>query len=329
MKIYARVALAVALTVALGFACSRKDKLEKSAAFPDSVVDREVIAIVNGDTITAKDIRVLAYTTTPNSVDSLKIRAFNTRLLDEMIDRFVFAQEAHAVGVSVPDSIVNAVMQQFMVHFQGQMGTMMKDAGLDPSDFRRSIRRDLLIRAYVQQKIEPTIQVSDADAHAFYDQNPSMFAGADSVRCRHIILLFSPADTDAKREERMQLAQSIRDRAVEGESFQRLAQEYSQDGSAPSGGDLGYFARGTMVKEFEEAAFALKKGGVSDVVTTQFGLHIIKCVDRKDATPMSYDTARPQIENMLRQRALGTDLQNRLKKGRDAAIIVRNYDTGA
>jgi peptidyl-prolyl cis-trans isomerase C len=329
MKTYARAALAVAVAVALGLACSKKNKLEKAVAFPDSVVGGEVIAIVNGDTLTARDIRVLAYTTTPNSTDSLKIASFNLRLLDEMIDRFVFVQEARAAGVSVPDSMVNAVMQQFMMHFEGQMGGMMQQVGLGPSDFRHSIQRDLVIRAYVQLKIEPAITVSEADVRAFFDQNPAMFAGADSIRCRHIILMYSPADTDEARENRMKLIKNIRERALKGESFERLARQYSQDGSARYGGDLGYFARGQMVKDFEDAAFALKKGQVSDVVTTQFGLHLVQCVDHKAAAPASYETAQPQIQSMLRQRALGSDLQNRLKRNREAAIIVRNYDTGA
>lgn len=330
MKTHARVALAVVAAVALGLACSKKNKVEKAQAFPDSVVSGEVIAIVNGDTITAKDLQVLAYTTTPGAADSLKSPSFNTMLLDQIIDRVVFTQEARAVGVTVPDSMVNALMNQFMMHFEGQMSDMMKQVGLVATDFRKSIHRDLMIRAYVQQKLEPSITVEEADVRAFFDQNQSMFTGVDSVRCRHIILMFSPADTDQARSERRAQMEDIRKRAVKGEKFERLAQQYSQDGAAQFGGDLGYFARGTMVKEFEDVAFALKEGQISDVVETQFGLHVIQCVDKKGPTPPNYENAKPQIEAMMRQRELGTELQNRLKKSRDAAIITRNYDdTGA
>ena len=62
---------------------------------------------------------------------------------------------------------------------------------------------------------------------------------------------------------------------------------------------------------------------------TQFGLHLVKCTDKKSAAPPNYDLAKPRIEAMLKQRALGTELQNRLKRDREAAIIVRNYETGA
>jgi parvulin-like peptidyl-prolyl isomerase len=80
-----------------------------------------------------------------------------------------------------------------------------------------------------------------------------------------------------------------------------------------------------MEKEFEDIAFALKKGEISPVFQTQFGLHIVQVTEKKPAAPPDYDNAKPRIEAMLHQRALGTDLQNRLKKNRETAIIVRNY----
>lgn len=90
---------------------------------------------------------------------------------------------------------------------------------------------------------------------------------ADKIRCAHILV--------AKFTE----AQEILDKLKKGESFAKLAQERSLDGSRKRGGDLGYFGRGMMVKEFEKAAFALQKGQISEVVKTQFGYHIIKRFD--------------------------------------------------
>lgn len=90
---------------------------------------------------------------------------------------------------------------------------------------------------------------------------------ASKIRCAHILV--------AKFSE----AQEILDKIKKGESFAKLAQEKSLDGSRKRGGDLGYFGRGMMVREFEKAAFALDKGQVSDVVKTQFGYHIIKRLD--------------------------------------------------
>jgi len=151
----------------------------------------------------------------------------------------------------------------------------------------------------------------------------------DSVRARHIIQLFDPSDTEKVKNDRSILMGKIRTRIINGEKFERLAQMYSQDGTAQRGGDLGYFARGTMVGDFEDVVFSLKKNEISPVFQTQFGLHIVQCLDKKPPAPANYDSAKPRIETMLRQRNLGTDLQNRLKRNRDAAIIVHNYGKGA
>jgi parvulin-like peptidyl-prolyl isomerase len=87
------------------------------------------------------------------------------------------------------------------------------------------------------------------------------------IHCAHILV------------EKLSVAQEIRTKLSSGESFSKLAQQYSIDVSKKRGGDLGLFGRGAMVKEFEKAAFALEKGQVSDIVKTQFGYHIIKRLD--------------------------------------------------
>ncbi|MCL5434473.1 MAG: peptidylprolyl isomerase [Candidatus Marsarchaeota archaeon] len=87
---------------------------------------------------------------------------------------------------------------------------------------------------------------------------------ADKIRCAHILV------------EKFSTAQEVLDKLGKGESFAKLAEQYSIDGSRKRGGDLGFFGRGMMVKEFEDAAFKLEKGQTSGIVKTQFGYHIIK-----------------------------------------------------
>jgi parvulin-like peptidyl-prolyl isomerase len=326
MKYFLRAALVVGAAAALGLGCSKKNKVEKAEAFPDSLVGAEVLAVVNGDTVTAKDLRVLAYISMVGP-DSLKSRSFNTMLLDQLIDRAVFVKEAQASGLAAPDSVVDMLMEQFTANFTEDLAGELERQGLKPLDFRKAIERDLLIRSYVKDKIEPSITVSDADCRAFFAEHETEFAGLDSVRASHIILMYPPGGSEKDRNERQQLIENLRGRAVKGENFAAMAKMYSQDNSAERGGDLGFFARGTMVKEFEDVAFGLKKGELSRVFETQFGLHLVKCTDKKPAAPPDYELAKPRIETMLRQRALGTELQNRLKRNRDAAIIVRNYET--
>ena len=90
---------------------------------------------------------------------------------------------------------------------------------------------------------------------------------SNKVHCAHILV------------EKLSLAQEIKIKIANGESFANLAKQYSIDSSKKRGGDLGFFGRGMMVQEFEKAAFVLEKGQVSDIVKTQFGYHIIKRLD--------------------------------------------------
>jgi peptidyl-prolyl cis-trans isomerase C len=323
------MALAVAAATVFALSCSKKKEAAKHA-FPDSLAASEVVATVNNEPITGQQLKVLAYTAA-GMIDSTKSPSFNIRLLDQMIDRTLMAQEAKAAGVAVDDTLVTSVLDRFVRQFGGeaQVDQMLAPMGLTRDDFRQAIARDLTIRKYVDDKITPSIAISDADTKAFYDQNPEMFAGTDSVRASHIILLSHQEDTEQMIKDRRAQLEAIRQRALGGENFAKLAREYSQDNLAQNGGDLGYFPRGMMVKPFEEAAFSLKKGQISPIVDTQFGMHIIKCVDKKPARAVPYDEAKTSIDMMLKQRSLSAELQNRLQKSKDAATIVRSYETGA
>jgi hypothetical protein len=101
------------------------------------------------------------------------------------------------------------------------------------------------------------------------------------VRARHILLTMPTDATPAVRDSIRNLAQELRQRAAAGEDFAELARRYSQDGSAQQGGDLSFFGRGQMMAPFEQAAFALQPGEISDVVETPLGLHVIKVEDRR------------------------------------------------
>jgi len=152
-----------------------------------------------------------------------------------------------------------------------------------------NVNLDLLLRPYIEQEVvwklrEAVISVDTAISEdelrqLFEQEQPGL-----QVRARHILLSLSPDAPQQVRDSVTRLAQDLQRRAAGGEDFAALARQYSADGSAPQGGDLGFFGRGQMVQPFEEAAFALEPGQVSDVVQTPFGLHIIKVEERQTAS---------------------------------------------
>lgn len=129
-----------------------------------------------------------------------------------------------------------------------------------------------------EQVINPDTTISDEELLAIYEREQP----GTEIRARHILLRIAPDATPAQRESALAEARDLRARAVAGTNFAKLAEEKSQDpGSAKQGGDLGFFRRGQMVAPFDEAAFALKPGEISEVVETPFGYHIIKLEERR------------------------------------------------
>jgi len=151
--------------------------------------------------------------------------------------------------------------------------------------------------------IKKTLVLNEADLKSYYEQNQSRLAGQEERRASHILISAAKTATAAERQQ-------ARAKAVEllavvrkaPDSFADVARKNSQDpGSATNGGDLDFFRRGAMVKPFEDAAFAMKKGDISDVVESDFGYHIIRVTDIRTPKTQSFEEMRPQLEADLRK----------------------------
>jgi len=153
---------------------------------------------------------------------------------------------------------------------------------------------------YVGVKIAPpdSVRVPDADVRKEYDAHRDRYRQEEQVRAHHLLISTrDPAVSDAKARAR---ADSLHKALQDGADFVTLSRQFSQEpGASTSGGDLGWFGRGRMVKEFETAAFALKPGQISDVVRTQFGYHIIHLDDRRPAGVRPFEYVQPEIRSAM------------------------------
>ncbi len=144
-----------------------------------------------------------------------------------------------------------------------------------------------LLKTYAISKLVNSVKVSDEDLQAHYEQNKAMFMSQETVKASHILV----AD-----EEK---ANQLYDEIAGGKDFAEVAKENSTCPSKERGGDLGFFGRGQMVPEFENAAFALNVGEVSKPVKSQFGYHIILLADKNDKKQLTLDEVRPELEKQL------------------------------
>ncbi len=183
--------------------------------------------------------------------------------------------------------------------------------GMTVEQLSEQLRVNLTIRAL----IAPEIEVTDEEVRRFFDENPERFAQQEMVRARHILV-----DT---RDE----AESLREQLLAGADFGELAREHSTDpGSAPAGGELGWFGRGVMVAPFEEAAFALAVGGISEPVETAFGFHLILVEERAEAEEAVFNdevaaTIRQGLTDQKVEQRWGPWLQA-LRMGADVEVFI-------
>jgi peptidyl-prolyl cis-trans isomerase C len=175
-----------------------------------------------------------------------------------------------------------------------------------------NLRRELMIRALVQEEIAGKVKVEDKDVQEYYAAHPDEFSG-DTVRLRHVLV-----QTEGEAKE-------IQARLAKNESFEELAKKFSRDtNSAPKGGDLGYLGREQMLPDFARAAFALKPNEVSDVVKTPFGFHLIKLVDRKKGEALKFDQVKGQLQRRLTDERQGQRFQAWIKELEAGAKITRD-----
>jgi peptidyl-prolyl cis-trans isomerase D len=167
--------------------------------------------------------------------------------------------------------------------------------------YRTGEKRKIKYLLIDTQQVRAKTVVPPSEIERYYRANEAQFTTPEQVRASHILVKTDGKDDAAVKAK----AEALLKQAKSGADFAALAKKNSEDeGSAPQGGDLDYFGRGRMAKEFEDAAFSLSPGQISDLVKTQFGYHIIKVTDHKPETKRSLDEARPQItENLAYERA--------------------------
>ena len=177
--------------------------------------------------------------------------------------------------------------------------------------YREPERRQIRYLTVTPEPFQMVRDVSDDEISAYYDSHPQDFLRDEEARARHILFRL-PENASAEREERVRgLAQGVLDDLRGGADFAAAAAEHSEDdGTAEAGGDLGFFPRGLMMPPFEEAAFSLPIGELSDLVRTELGIHILRVEERLEAGLKPLEEVRPEVIDALQE-----------QKAQEAALV--------
>jgi peptidyl-prolyl cis-trans isomerase C len=263
----------------------------------------EVVARVNGEDVRKTDFDLMVRNMELGSgpIPAERRDEILRGALDRLITYTLLQQEAKTRNVTVPDAEVESRVQAMRAQFPDEAAfkKALSERNMSVERLRSDARADLVINKMMEAEISTAQQATDADVQAFYEKNPEKFQRGESVRASHILILVDQKADDATKKKARTQIDAVLKRARAGEDFAKLAQEHSQDGSAAKGGDLDFFTRGRMVPEFEQAAFGLKTGDISDVVTTQHGYHIIKVTDRKPASTVPLADVSERVKEFL------------------------------
>jgi parvulin-like peptidyl-prolyl isomerase len=239
------------------------------------------------------------------------------RIVDkELIDRAIAKSDIEVTDELLEERVdrIRAEFEQANAELDGQMGSLddlVKQLGITEEEFRESVRDSLAIE---QLLVERGMEYpADEEVKSFYEDNKEAFSRPAQVHARHILIKVEPEADEEAWEAAQKRALEIRKKATaEGADFEALAEEHSEGPSASKGGDLGWFAQGRMVPEFEEATFALEKGEVSEPLRTQFGWHVVQKVDEREAGQVSFEEVEPQLESKLRNQRVQQALEDLL-----------------
>ncbi|HWR61455.1 MAG TPA: peptidylprolyl isomerase, partial [Clostridia bacterium] len=238
-----------------------------------------VVAKVNGEAITKDDL-----------YENLKGQ-YGKDALDQLIAEKIIELELKKQNVTVSEEDTQKELQEMISQYGGQeqFDALLANYGYSMEDFTKNIVTNLKLK----KLLEPKITITEEEMKTYFEQNKDTFAVQEQVKASHILV-----DSEAKAKE-------VKDKLAAGGDFAELAKEYSIDtGSSQSGGELGLFPRDTMVKEFEDAAFSLQPGTISEPVQTKYGYHIIKVEERIEAKPAVYEENTANIKDTLFEQKL-------------------------
>ena len=271
-----------------------------------SAVEDPTIAAKAGDVvITIEEVNELVEPRLqgmPDEVKGTQSKLIKKRALDSLIFQKLLEKkfEENKIEVSdkqLDDEIVKILAENDITvdEFKERVASM----GRDFEEFRSQVRNGMKYQKMMDLMAGEGSKITDEDVKAFYQSNPQRFQQEAEVKASHILVKTEPEATEEQKAAAKVKIVELLKKVNAGGDFAELAKENSDCPSSSNGGDLGFFARGRMVKPFSDAAFALKVGDVSDVVETQFGYHIIKVTDRKDAKTITFEDAKEDIKAQL------------------------------
>jgi len=289
---------------------------------------KDPVAKVNGEPITRAELdEALNEAVSASGMQAADLTADQKmegyrQILDDLImDKLISKASA---DIEISQEEVDAEIAKLRGQFPGEeeFSAQLEAIGQTPESLAETLKKIMRQRQWVESQLGAAADVTDEDVKKFYDENISEFERPAEVKASHILLLVKPDDSEDVANAQLEKAKEAAARAKKGGDFTALAKELSEEpGAAQSGGDLGYFSQDRMVPEFSDAAFGLEVGAISEPVRTQFGWHVIKVEDKKEAGTSSLEEVKEQLSAFLKADKQRKAVEELMQKLRGEATI--------
>ena len=270
------------------------------------VIDR-IVAKVNDDIITFSELEKLVYSVAKvnTGTESEKRRIFNKEkknVLNKIIEQKLQLHYAKLNRLEATkndiDNSIEDIKTKNNISDEMFQATLERE-GLTMETYRTSLKQQITLSKVLNAKVRSRIKVIEKDVESYYLKNKKKFLKPVEIKAYHIIFVINNKEDRVKTGKQKKKALRVLKLARKGYDFEELARTHSEGPSKNTGGDLGWVKKGAMIPSFEKAAFLLRKGEISSLVKTDYGYHIIKVVDRREAKNRTLDEARDKIKKIL------------------------------
>jgi len=305
-SIVAPLTILIALSGA-SYGAGKKKSSQRKAAEP-AASSEKLAATVNGTAITRSELErtmklILAMNNIPQQLPDEQKKAVESQVLNELISAELFYQSGKKLPVADVDTKIEKKISDIRLKYPSREAyeKALKNNDITEKDLKDFARKEIYIENLIEKDLASKVTVSEADAKKFYDENPDKFKQGESVRASHILVKVDPKASAEEKKTAKEKAEALLKRIKSGEDFAAVAKQESVDSStSPQGGDLGYFIKGQGASAFEDKAFSMNVGDISDPVETQLGFHIIKVTDKKPARTLTFDESKQKIMDYLK-----------------------------
>lgn len=259
----------------------------------------------------------------PENLEQAKVE-IRRNLIDAFVVQNLLSKEIGVKKVTASEKEVADVIENVKSQLPAgmTMDDLLKKNNLDVAKMREEIGLNIRINKLVIQELGGKVTVTDKEIGEFYKKNLDKFKRPESVHARHILVAVASGDTAKTKAEKKTKAEGLRKQLVSGADFAELAKKSSDCPSNKSGGDLGTFSRGQMVKPFEDAAFSQEKNAIGPVVETEFGFHIIQVLERQGPQVVKLEgETKKQIRTVLENQKQQEAFDSLIKKLKASANI--------